>query len=194
MVPTKLLVHIIFYCLIDKVQGFPFLQKELSANVKLSKNQISKIILSERFLGRLLEPLMKVGLLLMKNVLGQLAKSMLITIRLTRPLSALDTGVHNNILGSGASGPSGSGTRTLIISNKEMEEIMKIDKSSKDSSLLIKGFRQTIDKKQRDGLLGMLLCKLVASLLEHLLADKGVIRVNDEVRRVGEDFQFRLIF
>ena len=190
----KLLAHIIYYCPIDKVQGFLFLQKELSVNVKLSKNQISKIILSERFLGRLLEPLMKVGLLLMKNVLGQFAKSMLITIRLTARLSALDTGVHNNILGSGTSGPSGSGTTTLIISNKEMEEIMKIDKSSKDSSLLIKGFRQTIDKKQRDGLLGMLLCKLVASLLEHLLADKGVIRVNDEVRRVGEDFQFRLIF
>ena len=190
----KLLVHIICYCLIDKVQGFLFLQKELSANVKLSKNQISKIILSERFLGRLLEPLMKVGLLSMKNVLGQLAKSMLITIRLTRPLSALDTGVHNNILGSGASGPSASGTRTLIISTKEMEEIMKIDKSSKDSSLLIKGFSQLIDKKQRDGLLGMLLGKLIASLLEHLLADKGVIRVNGEVHRVGEDFQFRLIF
>ena len=190
----KLLVHIIYYCLIDKVQGFLFLQKELSANVKLSKNQISKIILSERFLGRLLEPLMKFGLLSMKNVLGQLAKSMLITIRLTRPLSALDTGVHNNILGSGASGPSASGTRTLIISTKEMEEIMKIDKSSKDSSLLIKGFSQLIDKKQRDGLLGMLLGKLIASLLEHLLADKGVIRVNGEVHRVGEDFQFRLIF
>ena len=170
------------------------MQKELSVNVKLSKNQISKIILSERFLGRLLEPLMKVGLLLMKNVLGQLAKSMLITIRLTARLSALDTGVHNNILGSGTSGPSGSGTTTLIISNKEMEEIMKIDKSSKDSSLLIKGVSQTIDKKQRDGLLGMLLGKLVAYLLENVIADKGVIRVNDEVRRVGEDFQLLLIF
>ena len=190
----KLLAHIIYYCPINKVQGFLFLQKELSVNVKLSKNQISKIILSERFLGRLLEPLMKVGLLLMKNVLGQLAKSMLITIRLTARLSALDTGVHNNILGSGASGPSGSGTRTLIISNKEMEEIMKIDKSSKDSSLLIKGVSQTIDKKQRDGLLGMLLGKLVAYLLENVIADKGVIRVNDEVRRVGEDFQLLLIF
>ena len=190
----KLLVHIIYYCPINKVQGFLFLQKELSVNVKLSKNQISKIILSERFLGRLLEPLMKVGLLLMKNVLGQLAKSMLITIRLTARLSALDTGVHNNILGSGTSGPSGSGTTTLIISNKEMEEIMKIDKSSKDSSLLIKGVSQTIDKKQRDGLLGMLLGKLVAYLLENVIADKGVIRVNDEVRRVGEDFQLLLIF
>ena len=163
----KLLVHIIYHCLIDKVQGFLFLQKELSVNVKLSKNQISKIILSERFLGRLLEPLMKVGLLLMKNALGQLAKSMLITIRLTTPLSALDTGVHNNISGSGASGPSGLGTTTLIISNKEMEEIMKIDKSSKDSSLLIKGVSQTSDKKQRDRILGMLLGKLVASLLEN---------------------------
>ena len=190
----KLLAHIIYYCPIDKVQGFLFLQKELSVNVKLSKNQISKIILSERFLGRLLEPLMKVGLLLMKNVLGQFAKSMLITIRLTARLSALDTGVHNNILGSGTSGPSGSGTTTLIISNKEMEEIMKIDKSSKDSSLLIKGVSQTIDKKQRDGLLGMLLGKLVAYLLENVIADKGVIRVNDEVRRVGEDFQLLLIF
>ena len=190
----KLLAHIIYYCPIDKVQGFLFLQKEFSVNVKLSKNQISKIILPERFLGRPLEPLMKVGLLLMKNVLGQLAKSILITIRLTTPLSALDTGVHNNILGSGTSGPSGSGTTTLIISNKEMEDIMKIGKSSKDSGLLIKGISQTIDKKQRDGLLGMLLGKLVAYLLENVLADKGVIRVNDEVRRVGEDFQFHFIF
>ena len=190
----KLLAHIIYYCPIDKVQGFLFLQKEFSVNVKLSKNQISKIILPERFLGRPLEPLMKVGLLLMKNVLGQLAKSILITIRLTTPLSALDTGVHNNILGSGTSGHSGSGTTTLIISNKEMEDIMKIDKSSKDSGLLIKGVSQTIDKKQRDGLLGMLLGKLVAYLLENVLADKGVIRVNDEVRRVGEDFQFHFIF
>ena len=71
---------------------------------------------------------------------------------------------------------------------------MKIDKSSKDSSLLIKGVSQTIDKKQRDGLLGMLLGKLVAYLLENVIADKGVIRVNDEVRRVGEDFQLLLIF
>ena len=40
----------------------------------------------------------------------------------------------------------------------------------------------------------MLLGKLVAYLLENVIADKGVIRVNDEVRRVGEDFQLLLIF
>ena len=38
-------------------------------DIKLSKTQLSKIIRSGRFLGILLRPLLKVGLLLMKNVL-----------------------------------------------------------------------------------------------------------------------------
>ena len=66
--------------------------KNLSANIKLSKIQIPKIIQSDGFLGRRLEPLMKVVLLLMKNVM--------IPLWLTE--SATDAGIHKNILGSGA--------------------------------------------------------------------------------------------
>ena len=40
-----------------------------SANIKLSKTQLYKIGQSSKFLGRLLGPLLKTGLPLMKNVL-----------------------------------------------------------------------------------------------------------------------------
>ena len=49
-----------------------------SASIKLSKTQISKILQSGGFLGRLLEPLLKTGLPLMKNILKPLAKSFLL--------------------------------------------------------------------------------------------------------------------
>ena len=54
-----------------------------SANVKLSKTHLHKIRHSGRFLGRLLRPLLKIGLPLMKNVLEQLTKSVLIPLGLT---------------------------------------------------------------------------------------------------------------
>ena len=50
----------------------------MSTDLKLSKTQISKIIQSGRFLGRLLGPLLKTGLPLIKNVTKPLAKSVLI--------------------------------------------------------------------------------------------------------------------
>ena len=52
-------------------------ENNLSANIKLSKTQLSKIVQSGRFLGRLLDPLLKTGLTLMKNVIKPLAKSVL---------------------------------------------------------------------------------------------------------------------
>ena len=55
----------------------------LSADIKLSKTQISKMIQSRGFLGRLLGPLVKTGLPLMKNVIKPLAKSVLISLELT---------------------------------------------------------------------------------------------------------------
>ena len=45
----------------------------LSADIKLSKTQLSKLIQSGGFLGRLPGPLLKTGLLLIKNVIKQLA-------------------------------------------------------------------------------------------------------------------------
>ena len=54
-----------------------------STDIKLSKTQLSKMIKSGRFLGRLLGPLLKTGLPLMKNVSQPLAKSILIPLGLT---------------------------------------------------------------------------------------------------------------
>ena len=71
----------------------PFADKS-SNDIKLSKTQISKMIQSGGFLGRLLGPLLKTGLPLIKNVIKPLAKSVLITLGLTAAASAADAGIH----------------------------------------------------------------------------------------------------
>ena len=108
----------------------------LSTDIKLSKTQLSMMIQSGGFLSRLLGPLLKTGLPLMKNVIKPLAKSVLIPLGLTATASAADAGIHKKILGSR--------TTTLTISNDEMEDIMKLVKSLKDSGLLLKGVSETI--------------------------------------------------
>ena len=94
------------------------IESNMSTDIKLSKAQISKIIQSGGCLGRLLGPFSKTGLPLIKNVIKPLAKSVLIPLRLTAAASAADAGIHSKILGSG--------TATLIISNEEMNGIMKM--------------------------------------------------------------------
>ena len=68
-----------------------------SANTKLSKTQLHKIVRSGGFLGRLLGPLLKTGLLLMKNVLRPLLESVLIPLGLTAA-SATDADTHKKCL------------------------------------------------------------------------------------------------
>ena len=70
------------------------------------------------FLGRLLGPLLKTGLPLMKSVVQPLAKAVLIPLGLLAAPSAADVGIHKKILGSGHN-------TTLIISNDEIEDILK---------------------------------------------------------------------
>ena len=65
-----------------------------STDIKLSKIQLSKMIQSGGFLGRLLGSLLKTGLPLMKNVIKPLAKSVLIPLGLTASASAADAGIH----------------------------------------------------------------------------------------------------
>ena len=66
-----------------------------STDIKLSKTQLSKMIQSGGFLGRLLGPLLKTGLPLMKSVIKLLAKSVLIPLGLTAAASsAADVGIH----------------------------------------------------------------------------------------------------
>ena len=85
----------------------------------------------------------------MKNVIKSLPKSILIPLGLTVAASAGDAGIHKKILGSG--------TTTLIISNEEMKNIMKIVKSLENSGLLLKGISETIQneaKNTKEDLLG----------------------------------------
>ena len=70
-----------------------------STDIKLSESQLSKMIKSGGFLGRLLGPLLKTGLPLIKNVIKPLAKSVLIPLGLTADTSAADAGIHRKILG-----------------------------------------------------------------------------------------------
>ena len=66
----------------------------MSIDLKLSKAQISKIIQCGGFLGRLLGPLLKTGIPLIKNVIKPLAKSVLIPLGLTASASEADAGIH----------------------------------------------------------------------------------------------------
>ena len=59
------------------------------------------MIQSGEFLGRLLGPLLKTRLPLIKNVIKPLAKSVLIPLGLTAAASATDVGIHKKILRSG---------------------------------------------------------------------------------------------
>ena len=66
----------------------------MSTDIKLSKAQINKIIQCDGFLGKILGPLLKTGLPLIKNVTKPLAKSVLIPLGLTAAASAADAGIH----------------------------------------------------------------------------------------------------
>ena len=77
----------------------------------------------------------------------------------------------------------GSAVRTLIILNEQINDIIKIIKSLKESGLLIKGVSETIKK---GGFSGTLLGTLDASLLGKILTSKGKIRTREGTIRVGE--------
>ena len=76
------------------------IENNILTDIKFSKAQISKIIQSGGFLGRLLGPLLKDELPLIKNVINPLAKSVLIPSRLTAAASASDAGIQKTILRS----------------------------------------------------------------------------------------------
>ena len=121
-------------------------------DIKLSKTQLSKMIQSGGFLGRLLGPLLKTGLPLIKNVIKQLAKSVSIPLGLTAAASAADAGIHKKMLGSGHNRPSSSASHmtTLIISNDEIGDIIKIVKSLQGSGLLLKGVTETVHNEVKE--------------------------------------------
>ena len=151
-----------------------------SIDIKLSKTQLSKMIQSGGFsgslLGRLAGPLMKVAMPLAKNVLAPLG--------LSAAMSAIDESIKKRMLGSEVT--------ALIISNDEMDDILKIVKSLENSGVLLKGVSETIQheaKEQKGGFLGLLLGTLRASLLSDVLSEglsgEGVIRAGERTIRAG---------
>ena len=94
----------------------------------------------ERFFN-LLRPLMTAGLSLMKNVLLLLAKNVLLLFRLSAGKSAADAAIQKKIYGSW--------NTALIISNEEMEDIMKIVKSLEKSGLPVKGISEKIKNETK---------------------------------------------
>ena len=109
---------------------------------------------------------------MIKSVITPLGKSVLISLGLTAAASAADAGIHKKILGSG-------NNTTLIISNKDMDDLIKVVKSLEDSGLLLKGITEI--RKQKGGFLSMLLGTLGASLLENLLTGKGAFHAGKGV-------------
>ena len=96
---------------------------------------------SSAFSSTLLGPLLKTGLPLMKNVLKPLAESVLILLGLTATGSGIDAAIHKKMFESGVT--------KLIISNEEMNTIIKIVKSLEESGLLIKRVCKTIIRSKR---------------------------------------------
>ena len=99
----------------------------MTTDLILSKAHISKIIQSGAFLGSLLSKLagwlMKVAIPLAKNIWALLG--------ITAAASAIDAGIQKKM--------HGSGTTTLIISNKKVNDIIKIVQGLEDSNIFLKG-------------------------------------------------------
>ena len=139
------------------------------ANIKLSKTQLHKIGWSRGFLINLFRLLLKTGLPLMTNVLNPLVKTVLIPLGFIRKYFL----------------------KIILISDEETHDIVKIVKSLEESSFLIKGISETIQKEakeQKGGFPSILLGTFGASLLENILTGKSTIRKDEGSVRVGQDF------
>ena len=66
-----------------------------------------------------------------------LVRNMLALLGITVAASAIDVGIQKK--------SHGSGTRTQIISNEEINDIMKIVQALEDSNILLKGTTKTVE-------------------------------------------------
>ena len=107
--------------------------------------------------------LMKVAVPLAKNILSPL--------EITAAASLIDAEIQEKM--------HGSGTTTLIVSNKEMNDIMKIVQALEDSNIFLKGVTKTIKnktKEQKGGFLSRSSGTLEASFLGNIIAGKGIVK------------------
>ena len=100
-----------------------------STDIKLSKAQLTKM--QKGGFLKFLAPLLKSGLPFLKSVIKPLGM-----FGLTAAAPATDVAINKKILGCG--------TTTLIFSNDEMNDILKIVRSLEESGVLLKGVSETI--------------------------------------------------
>ena len=151
----------------------------ISADIKFSKAQLTKM--QKGGFLKFLMPLLKSGLPLLKSVVKPL-----VMLDLTAAASATDAAINKKILGSG-------NHATLIISNDDMQYLLKIVKSLEGSGMLLNGITETVKnevKEQKGDFLSMFLGTLGASLLGDLLtknlSGRSVIRAGEGTIRAGE--------
>ena len=143
------------------------LNNNMSTDINLSKAQISKIIQS-----RVFRIIIKKTSRSINESSSSFGKNILAPLVITAAASAIDAGIQKKIHGSGR--PSST---SLIISNKEMNDIMKIAQALEDSNILLKVVTKTIKNKTiklKGGFLSMLLSTLGARLLGNLLSGKRI--------------------
>ena len=144
---------------IDKIKN------NMSTDIKLNKVQINKILKEGGNLGKLL---MRFSPKLIKPAIS-LGKNILAPLRLSAAMSATDAAIQNKMYCSG--------NTTLIISDNDMNDMIKIVKALEEHDALLKGIAKTIKnetKEQNGDFLSMLLGTSCASLLGNLLSGKGM--------------------
>ena len=117
-----------------------------------------------------------------------MAKNILTSFGITACASEIDAEVQKRIHGSGVT--------TLIISNEDMNYIMKIVRVLEDYNILLKGITKTIKnetKEQKGEFLSMLLSTLGARLLWNLLKDKIILRAGYGAKRAGYGLKKKIL-
>ena len=124
--------------------------KSLGNRGILLKGTTRKITSQERGFLSFLRRLMTTGLPLTTSVLTPSAKVFLLPLGLLAGMSAEDAAIQKKIYGSGST--------VLIVSNEEMENIMRIVKSLEQLRLLIKGISETIKNEAKEPASGFSQC------------------------------------
>ena len=149
----------------------------MSTDIKLSKVQMNKILKEGGNLGRLLmsflPKLIKPAFSIGKNILASLG--------LSAAMSTTDASIQKKMYGSG--------NTISIISNDDLDDLIKIVTALEEHDILLKGTSKIIKnntKKQEGGFLSMLLGIFGASLIGNLLSGKGLYRTGKGMYRTGQ--------
>ena len=151
--------------------------KPLENRVLLLKGATREIFSKEGGFLNFLRPLVTASSPLMKSILTLFSKSFFILLGLSAEISAVVAAIQIE--------SHGSGITALLISNNEIEDIMKIVTSFDESGSLAKWITEAKEKK--GWFLLMLLGTLAVSMLGNALTRKGIIRAGKKVTIAGQN-------